>query len=159
MKRGLALYERILSPLTCLAVTAALEHYTAALAETLLTDERAQALLGTSEVRSMLLWHALEESEHKAVAFDVYRAAGGSERRRIWTMRYITASFLNAVVLHTILSLLADRATYQPRRLAKRCVEGRTLQPAATTSAPRSSPTWRRMRGSRRRRSSAPCWR
>ena len=119
VKRGLAIYERILSPLTCLAVTAALEHYTAALAETLLTDERAQALLGTSEVRSMLLWHALEESEHKAVAFDVYRAAGGSERRRIWTMRYITASFLTGVTLHTTLSLLADRATYQPRRLAK----------------------------------------
>ncbi|HEU5006274.1 MAG TPA: metal-dependent hydrolase [Jatrophihabitantaceae bacterium] len=119
VKRGLGVYEKLLPPLTCLAVTAALEHYTAALAETLLTDERAQALLGTSEVRSMLLWHALEESEHKAVAFDVFRAAGGSERRRIWTMRYITASFLFGVTLHSILSLLADRATYQPRRLAR----------------------------------------
>ena len=119
VKRGLGVYEKLLSPMTCLAITAALEHYTAALAETLLTDERAQALLGTSEVRSMLLWHALEESEHKAVAFDVFRAAGGSERRRIWTMRYITASFLTGVTLHTILSLVSDRATYQPRRLAR----------------------------------------
>ncbi len=119
VKRGLGLYERLLSPLTCLAVTAALEHYTAALAETLLTDERAQALLGTTEVRSMLLWHAVEESEHKSVAFDVYRAAGGSERRRIWTMRYITFSFLVGVTVHSALSLLGDRDTYRPMRLLR----------------------------------------
>jgi predicted metal-dependent hydrolase len=117
-RHGLRLYEKRFAPLTCLAVTAALEHYTAALAETLLTDDRAQALLGTTEVRAMLLWHALEESEHKAVAFDVFRAAGGSERRRIWTMRYITFSFLSAVTFHAVLSLLADPASYDPRRLA-----------------------------------------
>ena len=98
-------------------MTAALEHYTATLAETLLTDERAQALLGESEVRSMLLWHALEESEHKAVAFDVFRAAGGTETMRIWTMQLVTFSFLADVTLHTILSMLADRATYHPRVL------------------------------------------
>ena len=82
-----------MSPLTCLAITAALEHFTAVFAETLLGDERAQALLGSTEVRSMLLWHAIEESEHRSVAFDVYRAAGGTERRRIAAMRAITVSF------------------------------------------------------------------
>ena len=118
-KRGLGLYEKKLPALSCLAVTAALEHYTAALAETLLTDERALALLGGSEVRSVLLWHAFEEAEHKSVAFDVYRAAGGSERRRIKTMRFMTFSFLFAVIMHTVLSMLADRATYNPKRLFK----------------------------------------
>jgi predicted metal-dependent hydrolase len=117
VKRGLSLYERVLPPMTCLAMTAALEHYTAALAETLLTDERAQRLLGESEVREMLLWHALEESEHKAVAFDVFRAAGGTERRRIWTMRAITFSFLVGVVAHTTASLVGDRTTYERGRL------------------------------------------
>ncbi|EWC62272.1 hypothetical protein UO65_2451 [Actinokineospora spheciospongiae] len=116
-KRGLGLYEKKLPALSCLAVTAALEHYTAALAETLLTDERALAMLGDSEVRSVLLWHAFEEAEHKSVAFDVYRAAGGSERRRIKTMRFMTFSFLFAVIMHTVLSMLADRATYNPKRL------------------------------------------
>jgi predicted metal-dependent hydrolase len=119
VKKSLARAERIVSPLECLAMTAALEHYTATLAETLLTDERAQALLGNTEVRSMLLWHALEESEHKAVAFDVFRAVGGSERMRIRVMRAVTVGFLVRVTIFTIISMLGDRATYNPVRLVR----------------------------------------
>jgi len=111
--------ERTFSPLTCLAMTAALEHFTAVLAESLLGDEDAQALLGATEVRKMLLWHAYEESEHRAVAFDVYRAVGGSERRRIWTMRLVSSTFAGSVVMSTALSLLRDRAAYNPVRLAR----------------------------------------
>ena len=116
---GLARNERWFPTKVQLAMTAALEHYTAALAETLLTDERAQALLGETEVRSMLLWHALEESEHKAVAFDVFQTVVGSEKVRIRAMRFTTLAFLANVVFHTVLSMLADRATYNPRRLAR----------------------------------------
>jgi hypothetical protein len=115
--------ERLLPPRIQLAITAALEHYTAALAETLLTDERAQALLGETEVRSMLLWHALEESEHKSVAFDVLQTAVGSEKLRIRAMRVTTVLFLGDVVFHTVLSMLADRATYNPRRLVRSIAE------------------------------------
>jgi predicted metal-dependent hydrolase len=106
-----------------LALTAAMEHYTATLAETLLTDPRAHGLLGSTEVRSMLLWHALEESEHRAVAFDVFRAAGGSERLRIRAMRIMSTIFLVGTVLFTVESLLRDRATYNPRRLAHSLAE------------------------------------
>ena len=119
VKRSLAFQFRHLPPMIPLAITAALEHYTATLAETLLTDERAQALLGETEVRSMLLWHALEESEHKAVAFDVLRTAGGSERMRIWVMRVVSVTFLLGVVGHTLASLAGDRAAYHPVRLAR----------------------------------------
>lgn len=119
VKKSLARAERMMSPMECLAMTAALEHYTAALAETLLTDDRAQALLGSTEVRSLLLWHALEESEHKAVAFDVFRAAGGSERLRIRVMRMVTVSFLARVVLFTIMSMSRDRSAYNPIRLVR----------------------------------------
>jgi predicted metal-dependent hydrolase len=38
-------------------------------------------------VKHLFLWHVLEESEDKAVAFDVYRAVGGSERTRVVTMK------------------------------------------------------------------------
>lgn len=111
--------ERRLTPLTCLAMTAALEHFTAVLAETLLSDERARALLGSTEVRSMLLWHAIEESEHRSVAFDVYRAVGGSEARRIKVMRIIRFSFPITVAFWAIVSLLGDRASYHPVRLIR----------------------------------------
>ncbi|MBO9522628.1 MAG: metal-dependent hydrolase [Nocardioidaceae bacterium] len=114
VRRLLALSDRFDTKRRRLAVTAALEHYTATLAECLLEKPEARALLGESEVRSLLLWHALEESEHKAVAFDVYRAAGGSERMRIWIMRSVTTMFLLEVIGHTVLSLLRDRATYKP---------------------------------------------
>jgi predicted metal-dependent hydrolase len=114
---GLRRNERLFPPSVRLAMTAALEHYTAALAETLLSDPRAQRLLGESEVRSMLLWHALEESEHKAVAFDVFRQVVGEESLRIRVMRFTTFAFLLSVIGHTTASLLADPAAYNPQRL------------------------------------------
>jgi predicted metal-dependent hydrolase len=117
VRRHMKAAERRLSPLTCLAITAAFEHFTAVLAETLLGDGRAQALLGSTEVRSMLLWHAIEESEHRSVAFDVYRSVGGTETRRIWTMRIIRFSFPVTVALYSSISLLGDRAAYNPIRL------------------------------------------
>jgi predicted metal-dependent hydrolase len=100
--------ERVLPELANLALTAALEHYTATLAETLLGDPRARDLFDVPEIRALLLWHALEESEHKAVAFDVYRAAGGSERLRRFTMDVTTVLFLSFTVGSTIVSLLKD---------------------------------------------------
>ncbi|WP_067477542.1 metal-dependent hydrolase [Actinomadura hibisca] len=102
-----------------LAVTAALEHYTATLAEVLLTDARAREMFDVDEVRSMLEWHALEENEHKSVAFDVYQTAVGNQFRRVWTMRVTTVSFLGITILATVYSLLRDPVVYrQPRRLA-----------------------------------------
>ncbi|HVU73645.1 MAG TPA: metal-dependent hydrolase [Mycobacteriales bacterium] len=113
VKRDLAFVNKHLPRRFQLAVTAALEHYTASLAETLLSDPEAQARITDGEVKSMLLWHAIEESEHKAVAFDVYRAVGGTERQRIWTMHLVTSLFLLAAVGHSIASILADRSTYR----------------------------------------------
>lgn len=111
--------ERIVPGRFSLAVTAALEHYTATVAECLLRDPGARRLLGENEVRSVLLWHALEESEHKAVAFDVYRAAGGTERTRIAAMRLTNALFVPIVAALTAISLAGDRAAYHPVRLLR----------------------------------------
>jgi uncharacterized protein len=115
-ERGLALADKVLPAKTNLAVTAALEHYTATLAEVLLGDDEVKRLFGRQEVLDLFLWHALEESEHKAVAFDVYRAVGGSEWMRRLVMNAVTAGFLGGMVLALTLSLLRDPDTYRPRR-------------------------------------------
>ena len=107
LRKFLGFVRRILSPMSQLAVTCALEHFTAMLAEQLLGDERVRAELDPS-VRPLWLWHALEESEHKAVAFDVYRAAGGGYARRVAMMLVTTVVFFIAQGLaHT--HMMVDR--------------------------------------------------
>lgn len=103
----------------CLSYTAALEHYTATIASALLSKPEAQRLLGDTEVRNILLWHALEETEHKAVAFDVFRAAGGSERVRRLGFAIQSVGLIGLLVVATFLSLMCDRAAYHPLRLAR----------------------------------------
>jgi len=91
-----------------LAITAALEHYTATLAEVMLSDPSAQALFDQDGVRCLLLWHALEESEHKAVAFDLYQAVNGNEVLRRVAMNVITGVFLGGLALGTALSAVSS---------------------------------------------------
>jgi predicted metal-dependent hydrolase len=105
--------ERISPPKVRLAVTAALEHYTATLAEVLLADEAAQAMFSEDEVRHLLMWHAIEESEHKAVAFDVYKACVDDEKVRTRVMTAITIGFLGTSTLWTVYSVLRDKATWK----------------------------------------------
>ena len=116
-RTALGLAERVLPARANLAVTAALEHYTATLAELVLADEEVRALFGDGEVRSLFVWHALEEFEHKAVAFDVYRVVGGREWMRRLVMDAVTVGFLGGVGLGVGASLLTDRDAYRPRRL------------------------------------------
>ena len=100
--------ERIQSKKVNLAFTAALEHYTATLAELLLTDEAARRSVGEPGARDILTWHALEESEHKAVAFDVYKAVGGGEFMRIFVMFLTDLLFIFETSVMGVISLLMD---------------------------------------------------
>jgi predicted metal-dependent hydrolase len=77
---------------SAVAITCALEHFTAMLAESLLRDPRMRDGMDPS-IRPLWLWHALEEAEHKAVAFDVYKAIGGGYVRRVVVMVLTTVVF------------------------------------------------------------------
>jgi len=68
---------RKLSKVGQLAATVVMEHYTATLARLLLTDKLIQTKT-TQETRNLWEWHALEELEHKSVAFDVLSEIGGN---------------------------------------------------------------------------------
>lgn len=72
-----------------LAATMALEHYTAMLAHLLLSDP--ELLAGADpELADMWRWHAVEEIEHKGVAYDTFRhATRGWGRFRRWRLKAI----------------------------------------------------------------------
>ena len=112
-RKGLAALEKRESPEVCLAVTAALEHFTACMGEMMLRDNVLESYIGNEQIRQLLLWHALEETEHKAVAFDVYRAVGGSEVVRIKTMKNVTRGFIVSMTLETLAAVAMDRDTYR----------------------------------------------
>jgi predicted metal-dependent hydrolase len=112
--KGLQFRTRHLPPIANLASTAALEHFTATFAEVVLRNPELQDAFGHEAVRDLFVWHALEESEHKAVAFDVYRAVGGGERLRILTMKMVRYAFVVSTTLQVLVSLLGDPAARRP---------------------------------------------
>ena len=76
-------------PIINLAATMALEHFTAMFAHLLLVDGR---FLGSDDDGPAALWrwHAIEEIEHKAVAYDTFlNATRGWPRFRRWKLKAI----------------------------------------------------------------------
>src|SRR5713101_745711 len=80
LKRHLGVLRKQASPEQALAVTIALEHFTAIMADALLNDDR---ILAGADPRLSAIWrwHAIEETEHKAVAYDVYQEVTGGNAR------------------------------------------------------------------------------
>lgn len=71
-------------PKASLAGTAALEHLTALLARRMLSEPERWTREMDPQMAPLWLWHAFEEAEHKAVAFDVLaRVAPGRALRNI----------------------------------------------------------------------------
>lgn len=103
-----------LDPLDWVAVTCAVEHYTAMLADGTL---RLPSWLDGAEpdMHTLWSWHAAEESEHKGVAMDVYRAAGGGYRRRVFW--YVQTSIMLAldIAIQTTDNLRRDGQLWKVR--------------------------------------------
>jgi predicted metal-dependent hydrolase len=90
-----------------LAVTCALEHFTAIIAQYLLEHPDFHRQLNP-RVAKLWMWHALEETEHKAVAFDVYQEIFADQATRKRIMRIITTTFLSRISYLTCKLLLSD---------------------------------------------------
>ena len=117
VKRFLAFLNKTTPKSHQLAVTAALEHYTATLAEALLRDDAARAEFATDEARALFTWHALEETEHKSVAFDVYEEVSGRYVERVATMAAVHVGFLAVMTGAVAVSVAKDPKAW--RRLPK----------------------------------------
>ena len=77
-------------PVVNLAATMALEHFTAIFAHQLLASPR--FLAGADpHIADLWRWHAIEEIEHKAVAYDTFLfATQGWSRRRRWKVKALS---------------------------------------------------------------------
>ena len=83
----MAMLKKYLSPIQQLAITAAAEHFTAIIARQIMQRQDLQERLSANEtLKTIWLWHAIEESEHKSVAFDSYQDASGSQVLRLLVM-------------------------------------------------------------------------
>jgi len=98
---------RELSPRRRLAGTVANEHLTAIMAHDLLShrDGLIDAHPGIAE---LWRWHGIEETEHKAVAFDVFVAVGGTVSERRQALLLNTFFFLKDTMRNVCIMLQAD---------------------------------------------------
>jgi predicted metal-dependent hydrolase len=100
-----------LDPRHAVAITSATEHFTAIFAGWML--ETPQNLEGADpRLKTLWLWHSAEETEHRCIAFDLYRALGGNEKWRRFWFRFVTVQFLFELMRQTVRNLWDDKALF-----------------------------------------------
>ncbi|AUX41212.1 hypothetical protein SOCE26_026220 [Sorangium cellulosum] len=111
--------ERVCSPELRLSVTAALEHYTALMAEGALSAGTLDTAHPTA--KALLLWHAAEEIEHKTVAFDVLKTINPSYTLRIrgFALATLTLTMFWVAALAALLVQELGQSERAPRRAIK----------------------------------------
>jgi uncharacterized protein len=119
-ERALRALEQKMSPALRLSTTAAVEHYTAIMAEGVfaggLLDHAALPM------KTLLAWHAMEEIEHRSVAFDVLQKINPSYWLRLAGLAVATTTLAGFWVWAAISLLRQDaaRKTAPPLATAKR---------------------------------------
>ncbi len=96
-----------------LAVTVALEHMTALLGHKLLTQQEIREL-SDPEVLPIWTWHAIEEMEHKAVAFDTYEEVFGDYLPRALALLTTTIGLFGGTHLLQYHFLKVDGLAHDP---------------------------------------------
>jgi len=79
-----------LDMMTRLSITIGAEQYTASLAKLFSKDRPEIVLHSASVFQKVFLYHAMEELEHKAVCYDLYKKLHGGYIRRMTGMAFIT---------------------------------------------------------------------
>ncbi|MFW1954111.1 metal-dependent hydrolase [Acinetobacter guillouiae] len=97
-------FERLPQPMK-LSLMAGIEHFTAVLAEYMMNHEEVFFRSRDEKQRAIWMWHMLEESEHKDIAFDVFQELSNNYLLRI-------AGFFPALI--TILVLISAASFLVP---------------------------------------------
>ncbi len=103
------LVKKHTSPKFQLAMTASLEHFTAVMGSAMLRNEVFIDGFNDPIFKNLTRWHAIEECEHKSVAFDTYSAVGGDFPERVVAM--LISSLGIAIVFSASTAYLLKRDT------------------------------------------------
>jgi predicted metal-dependent hydrolase len=107
MRKALRFLERH-APRAALASTASLEHLTAILARRLLGEPERWCGRMDPRMAELWQWHALEEAEHKAVAFDVLRHVAPGYGRRASALFFNSLGLAIEILERTFYMLWKD---------------------------------------------------
>lgn len=97
-----------LHPKIQLAITCAFEHFTALLGGYILRHPEVLSTL-EEDAQKLWVWHAIEEIEHRSVAFDVYQHVYGDDVIRRMIMRSVTTGFASLTFYSTSHLFWQDR--------------------------------------------------
>lgn len=97
-------FNRLPQPMK-LSLMAGIEHFTAVLAEYMMNHEEVFFSSHDEKQRAIWMWHMLEESEHKDIAYDVFQTLSNNYALRV-------AGFFLALI--TILILISAASTIVP---------------------------------------------
>ncbi len=119
-----------------LAVTAASEHFTTVLARAVLGDEQTrETLFPAADLRLLITWHALEELEHKDVAFDLLREVDDSYTLRVFGLLMAAVGFGTAIGRGYVRGVVADRRHLGFSALRRHVLNRRRQQMVGARSA------------------------
>ncbi|MDC4294893.1 metal-dependent hydrolase [Acinetobacter baumannii] len=107
-------YLRTISPKLQLALTCAFEHFTALLGGYILQHPELLKTLDQDALK-LWVWHAIEEIEHRSVAFDVYQQVYGDDRIRRLLMRSVTTGFASLAFYGTTRLFWQDKWKSLPK--------------------------------------------
>lgn len=101
-----------------LAITCALEHMTAMMADMLLERNDVREDMHET-MRPLWVWHAIEETEHKAVTYDVFNQVGGTYAERTFYLAFSTAALGVMASYFTTRMMLNDRKNFSLKDSAR----------------------------------------
>lgn len=107
-----------------LALTCAVEHFTAILGHLVLSHagQDGDWFRDADEpLRTLWHWHAAEEAEHKSIAYDLYLRLGGVSRMRLHWYRVFAAFFVFNLAWQILHNLWTDKSIYQVRTWQSAC--------------------------------------